>query len=490
MKFKIYIMASFLLFSCTAGNSQVEIQTAFPNLNFTRPVDLQYAGDGSNRLFVVEQQGIIRVFENNPNVPGSTIFLDIRSRVQDSGNEQGLLGLAFHPDYINNGYFYVNYTAANPNRSVISRFKVSELDSNIALADSELVLLEYNQPYSNHNGGQIAFGPNDGYLYIAVGDGGSYGDPECNAQNRSTLLGAILRIDVDGTSALGNYSIPADNPFYNNSQGFREEIYAYGLRNPWRFSFDPVTGWLWAADVGQSLWEEVDLIVNGGNYGWRTFEGNHCYNSPWPCDSLPCDTTGLEMPIWEYSHNVGQSITGGFVYRGILVPELVGKYVYADFVSGRIWTLEYSGTGNPVNQELFDTSLQIASFGKDADGELYICAFDGKIYHFVSTPTSIKKNNSLGMKSYNLEQNFPNPFNPETRIVYEITNHVQVKINILDLQGRLIRQLLNKTEAPGTYSVTWDGTNQKGIPQSSGIYFYQLFLDGKNIESRRMLLLR
>jgi hypothetical protein len=196
------------------------------------------------------------------------------------------------------------------------------------------------------------------------------------------------------------------------------------------------------------------------------------------------------MPIWEYSHNVGQSITGGFVYRGSLVPELVGKYVYADFVSGRIWTLEYSGTGNPVNQELFDTSLQIASFGKDADGELYICAFDGKIYHFVSTPTSIKKNNRPGIDGYNLEQNFPNPFNPETHIVYEIANRAQVKINILDLQGRLIHQLLNKTEAPGTYSVTWDGTNQKGIPQSSGIYFYQLFLDRKNIESRRMLLLR
>jgi glucose/arabinose dehydrogenase len=490
MRFLIHVIFFFLLVFMTAGYSQVEIQSAFPNLTFSRPVDLQYAGDGSNRLFVVEQQGIIRVFENNPNVSNSSIFLDIIGRVLDSGNEQGLLGLAFHPDYVNNGYFYVNYTATSPNRTVISRFKVSEQDSNIAIADSELVLLEFNQPYSNHNGGQIAFGPNDGYLYIGTGDGGSYGDPECNAQNRTTLLGAILRIDVNGTSSLGNYSIPADNPFYNNSQGFREEIYAYGLRNPWRFSFDPLTGWLWAADVGQGLWEEVDLIVNGGNYGWSIFEGNHCYNSTWPCDSLPCDTTGLKMPIWEYNHNVGQSITGGYVYRGSLVSELVGKYVYADFVSGRIWTLEYSGSGSAVNQELFDTSLQIASFGKDPAGELYICAFDGKIYHFVSTTTSVKKNNNQGIKEYYLAQNYPNPFNPETHIAYKIVNRAQVKINIMDLQGRLIRRLVNQIEAPGIYNIVWDGTNQTGIPQSSGIYFYQLLLDGKNIDTKRMLLLR
>ena len=490
MRFYIYLIFSLVLLFITTGYSQVAIETAFPNLSFTRPVELQNAGDGSNRLFVMEQHGIIRVFENKPNVSNSSVFLDISARVNDSGNEQGLLGLAFHPKYKNNGYFYVDYTAANPNRTVISRFKVSEQDSNIAIADSELILLEFNQPYSNHNGGKIIFGPNDGYLYIGTGDGGSYGDPSCNAQNRSTLLGAILRIDVNNNSSHGNYSIPPDNPFHQNSQGFREEIYAYGLRNPWRFSFDPETGRLWAADVGQDLWEEIDLIVKGGNYGWSIFEGNHCYNSPWPCDSLPCDTTGLKMPIWEYNHNVGQSVTGGYVYRGTLVPELFGKYVYADFVSGRIWTLEYSGPGNAINQELFDTSLQIASFGIDSSGELYFCAFDGKIYHFVTNTTGIKKNEINKIHEYFLAQNYPNPFNPETKISYQIKLKMQVKIDILDLQGKLIRNLVNQAQTAGTYTATWDGKNKNGFNQPSGIYFYQMFLDGKNSETKRMLLLR
>jgi glucose/arabinose dehydrogenase len=352
----------------------LEVQVAFPGLRFERPVDLQHAGD--NRLFVVEQRGIISVFPNDAAVNAKKTFLDIESRVDDSGNEEGLLGLAFHPQYAQNGYFYVNYTASDPDRTVISRFKVSASDPNKAEEGSELVLLEIPQPYSNHNGGQVAFGP-DGYLYIAVGDGGSGGDPKNNGQNLKTLLGAILRIDVDKPGGGKNYSIPADNPFAANSNGYREEIWAYGLRNPWRFSFDAENGTLWAADIGQNKWEEIDIIERGANYGWNTMEGMHCFEP-----STGCEREGLVPPVWEYGRDEGVSVTGGYVYRGPSLPQLEGLYVYGDFVSGRIWTLDMKEGKNPVNTELFDVPFTIASFGVDQQQELYLCAFDGQIYTF------------------------------------------------------------------------------------------------------------
>lgn len=353
---------------------ELTIIEAFPKLSFTRPVDFQHAGDNSNRLFVVEQRGVISVFQNDENAAEKGSFLDIESRVDDSSNEQGLLGLAFHPNYESNGYFYVNYTASNPNRTVISRFKVSSSNPSQADASSELVLLEYDQPYSNHNGGQVSFGP-DGYLYIAVGDGGSGGDPKENGQNRKTLLGSILRINIDQENGSTHYSIPQDNPFANNSEGFKEEIYAYGLRNPWRFSFDSANDKLWVGDVGQNKYEEIDIVKKGGNYGWNTMEGFHCFKS------TDCDTNGLELPIWEYGHTQGDiSITGGFVYRGAILKELEGLYIYADYVSGRIWSLDSTDPANPINIELLDADFPISSFGVDQNQELYICGFDDKIY--------------------------------------------------------------------------------------------------------------
>ena len=355
-------------------DAKLTVQEAFPSLTFTRPVDFQHAGDNSDRVFVVEQRGVISVFQNNPGANQKSDFLAIESKVDDSGNEEGLLGLAFHPDYQNNGYFYVNYTAENPNRTVISRFSVSSSDPNKADPASELVLLEYDQPYSNHNGGQVSFGP-DGYLYIAAGDGGSGGDPKENGQNKKTLLGSILRIDVNQPSSAGNYSIPADNPFANNTEGFREEIYAYGFRNPWRFSFDSANGQLWVGDVGQNKYEEIDIVKKGGNYGWNTMEGLHCFK---PAD---CDMMGLELPVWEYDHTKGDiSITGGFVYHGTAVKELEGLYIYADYVSGKIWSLDLSDPSNPINTELLNADFPISSFGVDKNQELYICGFDDKIY--------------------------------------------------------------------------------------------------------------
>ena len=355
------------------GETSFTLQNAFPNLSFSRPVDFQSTNDSSNRIFVVKQGGIIRVFDNNENVETSEVFLDISALINTTANEQGLLGLAFHPDFDSNGYFYVNYTPSTT-LSLTSRFQASSSNPQVADPNSELVLLEIPQPFTNHNGGQLAFGP-DGYLYIASGDGGSGGDPGNNAQNRSNLLGNILRIDVDGTSNGLNYAIPMSNPFVGETN-IREEIFAYGFRNPWRMSFDSQTGNLWSGDVGQDEREEINLVTIGGNYGWRLFEGNFCFSGD-------CDNTGLISPVFEYEHNGNdQSITGGHVYRGGLTPSLAGNYIYADFIDGRIWALDASSS-NPEGVLLLNSNINISSFGVDAENELYICAFDGSIYRLV-----------------------------------------------------------------------------------------------------------
>jgi len=362
--------------SSGAGDVQatVELEQAFPRLSFVRPLDLEEPGDGSHRLFVVEQAGRISVFPNDPAAASAKLFLDIRDRVDDSGNEMGLLGLAFDPDYERTGQFYVNYTAGNPRRTVIARYSVSATNPDSADAGSELILLEFDQPFENHNGGRVMFGP-DGFLYIGTGDGGSAGDPNSNGQNLNVLLGKILRIDVKNPSGGLKYGIPPDNPFVNT--GHRGEIWAYGLRNPWRFSYDPPSGRLWAGDVGQDAIEEVDIIEKGKNYGWNIMEGNSCFKP-----SSGCDTTGLTRPVSQYTHALGVSITGGFVYRGARRPELTGAYIYADYGSGRIWALRVEGAAAPVNTELTVSGLPIASFGVDETRELYICSFDGKIYRF------------------------------------------------------------------------------------------------------------
>ena len=363
------------LLTCTSVelNAQFQLQEAFPSLTFSSPVGLYNSGDGTDRIFIVQQGGIIKVFENNRNTTTSKTFLNITDRVT-SGGETGLLGLAFHPDYENNRYFYVDYTADSPLRTVIARYEVSAANPDSAIKNSELILLEINQPFSNHNGGQISFGP-DGYLYIGMGDGGSAGDPFNNGQNLSVLLGKILRIDVDNPQGGLNYGIPVTNPFYNNTQGYREEIYSYGMRNPWRFSFDPVTGELWCGDVGQNQWEEIDVIENGGNYGWRCYEGNHPYNTS------GCTGTDYLFPIFEFVHTGGNcSITGGFIYRGNRRTELTGDYVYGDYCSKKIWQLHPADSSNIF---LLTAASNILSFGVDMNYEFYVCGANGKIYEFI-----------------------------------------------------------------------------------------------------------
>ena len=363
------------------GNEQEEIpihkmsvEVAFPNISFNRMVFLTHAGDGSGYLFLVLQEGQIIVFQNNDDVESLTVFLDIRDRVDDSENEEGLLGLAFDPHYESNGYFYVHYTASSPSRSIISRFSVTVDDQQKADIESELVILQINQPYDNHNGGHIAFGP-DGYLYIGLGDGGNGGDPHGNGQNNRTLLGTILRIDVSDSSEQKKYGIPPDNPFAGLKYE-KNEIWAYGLRNPWRFSFDEETGLLWVGDVGQNKFEEIDIVEKGGNYGWNVLEGFHCH----PDSTSSCDSEEFEAPIIEYDRDEGCSVTGGYVYRGSIFNFLYGSYIYGDFCSGLIWALNYDGTKIVDVTILVDSDLIISSFGEDEEGELYILSFDNKIY--------------------------------------------------------------------------------------------------------------
>jgi glucose/arabinose dehydrogenase len=324
---------------------------------FEAPLYVTHAGDGSDRLYVVEQGGVIRSMVNGR--VDATPFLDI-SDLTEPGGEQGLLGLAFHPDFENNHRFFVDYTD-NEGDTVVAEYRAGEGGVD---PSSARVLVRIEQPYPNHNGGALQFGP-DGYLYIAMGDGGSAGDPEDRAENRDTLLGKLLRIDVDGGSP---YEVPADNPFADG--GGRPEIWAYGLRNPWRFSFDQVGGTLWIGDVGQSAREEVNRVASreeGLDYGWNEMEGTACFEPP-----SDCDRHGSIAPITEYTHEDGCSITGGYVYRGRRFPALRGGYFFGDYCSGKVWAIDGDGPARQRPVELLDTERAIGSFGVDASGELYL----------------------------------------------------------------------------------------------------------------------
>jgi glucose/arabinose dehydrogenase len=379
----------------------IQVVEAFPRLEWpdeltgrdqglatdVRPLVITGAGDASNRLFVANQTGVVMAFDNDPNVEQMATFLDIRDRIHyrvPQENEEGLLGLAFHPKFKENGELFVYYTGAyedeKERKSVISRFRVSKDDPNRVDPATEEVIMTIGQPFWNHNGGTIIFGP-DGYLYIGLGDGGKRADPFDNAQNLSTLLGSILRIDVDRRDEGLAYAIPPDNPFVGRDDA-RGEIWAYGLRNVWRMAFDPPTGLLWAADVGQDIWEEIDIIEKGGNYGWNLREGMHDFE---PSGAPPAvEMTDLIEPLWEYHHDVGKSITGGNVYRGPSMAELEGAYLYADFVSGRIWALWYDQETKRVtaNRAIRETGPAVMTFGEDDDGETYFATQEGGLWKF------------------------------------------------------------------------------------------------------------
>jgi glucose/arabinose dehydrogenase len=376
---------------------------AFPDLQWTgwsaeaddgriiphRPLVLTHAGDGSNRVFVATQHGVIHVFPNDPKVTKTEVFLDIQKQVvyDDKQNEEGFLGLAFHPNYKETGEFFVFYTRKGVKQTnVVSRFRVSKDNPNRADPASEEELLRITRPFWNHDGGTICFGP-DGYLYVALGDGGGANDPQKNGQNLKTLLAKVLRIDIDRKEDGKNYAVPPDNPFVGKADA-RPEIWAYGLRNIWRMAFDRKTGKLWASDVGQNLYEEIDIIVKGGNYGWSLREGLHPFSNagvgPRP---------DLIEPIWEYHHDVGKSLTGGLVYRGRRLKELQGSYVYGDYITSKIWALRHDDAKGRVvaNRPLADPKALIMSFGEDEQGEIYLLTTtaSGKgIFQFVQSPSA------------------------------------------------------------------------------------------------------
>jgi glucose/arabinose dehydrogenase len=357
-----------------------QIQLALRASGLSNPVFITSAHDGTGRLFIVEQTGKIKIYVNGKVL--ATPFLSIGSQVS-KGYEQGLLGLAFHPNYASNRKLYVYFTDVNGD-IVVREYRASSTNRNVVATSTARTILKVAHPYDNHNGGMLAFGP-DGYLYIGLGDGGSGGDPGNRAQNVNTLLGKILRINVNGSTSAHNYLFPSSNPYVGRTG--RNEIWQIGLRNPWRFSFDRANGNLWIGDVGQNAWEEIDRAVRtssgagrGVNWGWRLLEGFHCYNP-----STGCNTSGKTKPVLAYDHGAGRcSVTGGYVYRGTQVPALVGRYVFADFCSGEIWSIGATAASPATKTLLLDTSYTISSFGENAAGELYLLDHDGgKLYAVV-----------------------------------------------------------------------------------------------------------
>src|ERR1051325_7798554 len=369
-------MAFAVLWALTRATA-VELQPVVSGLS--RPLYVTGAKDGTARLFIVEQRGVIKVLQPGSNTP--TTFLSITNKVLNDFGERGLLWLAFHPNYAIDRRFYVNYTRQGDGATVIAQYRVSGTNANSA-GTTEKILLVVPQPFANHNGGMLEFG-NDGFLYIGLGDGGSGNDPDNRAQNVNELLGKILRIDVNHSNGSVPYSSPSDNPFFGSTAG-RDEIWAFGLRNPWRFSFDRSNGKLYVGDVGQDEIEEVDIITRGGNYGWRVFEGTRCTGN----DPGLCDPNNYLFPIAQYDHGnpeVRCAITGGYVYRGARGAVSSGAYIFGDYCSGEIYSLNPPAAGGLTNR-LLDTSLNISSFGEDEAGELYVVNLGGTVTRLVSSP--------------------------------------------------------------------------------------------------------
>jgi len=453
---------------------------SFPALTFQFPTEFVTPHDTTNRIFITSQNGKISLFRNSQDVISSKVFLNLQGRVNFSG-EMGLLGLAFHPNFQSNGYFYIAYNTIKPVSTVVSRFKVTPGFPDSADVSSELVLLDIPAATQIHKGGKLMFGT-DGYLYIGLGDGGPQGDPNNNAENLTRFFGKILRIDVNSGSSGLNYSIPPTNPFYNNSSGYKQEIFAYGIRNPWKFSQDIITNKIWLGDVGNNIAEEIDIIESGINYGWNTMEGFECF-SP----SVNCDTTGLRLPVLQYLHTEGDasSITGGYVYRGSRLSALYGKYIFGDFVSGEIWNLNYDGINPATKTLLHDTGFPVSTFGVDKNNELYFCSYSGgKIYQLRDTTVGITVNSNIIPESIEMHQNYPNPFNPVTNIQFALNKSSNITLTVFDVQGREVQTLINENLNAGSYTYSFNAVN---LP--SGTYIYRLQTENFS-ESKRMVLLK
>lgn len=487
MKTKYFFLTLLLVFICGSSvKAQYVLQDVYPSLTFNATTECVTAPDAANRLFVVSQKGIIYVLNMNVNPPTMKVFLDISSRVSSSslGSEVGLLGLAFHPSYTTNRYFFVDFTntpSGGSLTSYIARYEVSPTNPDSALRSTETIFLTQAQPYSNHNGGKVAFGP-DGYLYISFGDGGSGGDPQGNGQNRATFLGKILRIDVNTPSPGGPlYSIPPTNPYFG-STAYKQEIFSYGMRNPWKFSFDLPTGRLWCADVGQSAREEVDIIVSGGNYGWNVMEGNICY-SP----SSGCDTSGKIKPIVDYGRTDCTSITGGYVVRSSpQLPQLEGQYVLGDYGTKKVFAISYNGV-TATSTLLLTASSAISSWGVDKSNNVYACTYAsaGKLLRLVDTRVGVESLGNIVPDQYYLLQNYPNPFNPATKITFALPQSGNATLVVYDNAGKIVQTLVNNENLnSGTYTREFNALNL-----SSGVYYYKLTTNNFS-ETKKMLLVK
>lgn len=453
------------------ASAQYQLVDAFPSITFVTPLDIAHAGD--SRLFVVEKDGRIHVIDSGT----KHLFLDISLQVTSIG-EAGLLAMTFPPEGASAGHFYVFYVTDNPTRSIVSRFAVSVADSNAADPVSEEIVLSVDQPAFFHNGGTLAFGPRPGELHVSIGE---WTDP-ARAQDLTCLGGSILRIDVRSSDPGLNYFIPRDNPFYGNSSGYREEILAFGFRNPWRMSFDPVRGTLWVGDVGLDTREEVDRVFAGRNYGWPQMEGTVC--------PAPCDTSGddLVLPVHEYDHTLGNAVIGGHVYRGSDLWQLIGHYVFTDYTGGRFWSFDVDASEPGPMTEILSGAPVLLTLGTDAAGEIYAGGGDGLIYRLESTVTAVGPDRAPAFAS--LGAPYPNPFTLSSAIPFTLSSGAHVSVTVHDVRGHHIRTLETGRWGAGAHTTRWDGDDSRGNDASSGVYFVSLHANGALVGRTRMVLVR
>jgi glucose/arabinose dehydrogenase len=466
-----------------AARAQYELEHAFPFLSFPAPTDIRPANDGSNRLFVVQKGGFIRVFNADHDATTSKVFLDISYKVRTAG-EAGLLALAFDPKYAANGIFYTYYETKYPTHNIVSRWHVSS-DPDQVDYNSEQILIDapqFDPGNAYHCGGQLAFG-NDKYLYIAMGDNLN----SASAQDLLDLQGSILRINVHVDPepvAFGAplYQIPDGNPFANNTSGYRPEIYAYGFRNPWRFAIDPYTNELWVCDVGEDSYEELDIVHAGDNCGWPLMEGPDCF------EPATCDTAGkdLKLPLYAYPHEDGSAVVGGCRYWGNRLPELAGTFVFADYTSTTVWGLHYDGAGTPERFDLAHDAPSMYTVGAGFDDDILFGGVDGQIYRLARIVTPVRD----GALRTHLAGNFPNPFNPSTTIRFVLDRAAQVRLDIISVRGERVRRFEMAHAVAGAHEVVWHGEHDRGGSVASGVYFCRLIVDGLAVDSSRLVLVQ
>ena len=465
---KLYTLAALFLLAAPlfAQTDLIALRPFIAANTSVHPIEMLQMPDSS--WLVGYQPGVIRRFPANGSGAG-VIVLNIAAKVLSSGSEEGLLGMALHPNFSTNQYIYLNYSAASPRRNVIARFTFGTGANAVISPQSELFIIGFNQPFPNHNGGRVEFGL-DRMLYIASGDGGSGNDPQRNGQNKNTLLGKVLRINVDATMGIQNYVIPTDNPFASIA-GVRGEIWAYGLRNPWKIAQDKITGTWWAGDVGQNLLEEIDTLTKGGNFGWRIKEGSNCTGL-----ETNCQDTTLIAPVFVYNRAAGDvSITGGFVYRGASIPYLYGMYIYADFATGRIWALRLRPGLAAENVLLMNSTSNVSSFGQGTNGEQYVIDHTtGAIYSMEISLTGVKK------LSNDMVRVYPNPLS--NVIKFEIASPEKAVISVLNLEGKKIGQAQPGGNTDRTYQ--FDASFLQ-----TGTYLYEAQI-GNTISKGRFVIAR